>query len=209
EKGLRGLFSRAFFALSNRISTVKMPYGALDFRIMTRQVVEAVCSLGEVQRFTKGIFSWVGFDTKWITYENVERAAGTTKWSYWGLARYAIDGITAFTSFPLRVISGMGLIISLFAFVYIIIVLVQTMIFGIDVPGYVTTLCATLFLGGVIELSVGIVGEYIGRIYMETKHRPIFLVKKTNIMEETPAGSDDGNVSGGGDSAGNRNHTKH
>ena len=110
-----------------------------------------------------------------------ERPLGTSKWSFWGLFKYAIDGITAFSVTPLRLVSALGFIISTFAFIYIIVTLVQTFIFGIDVPGYVTTLCAVLFLGGIIELSIGILGEYLGHIYMETKHRPIYILKQTNI----------------------------
>ena len=137
--------------------------------------------MSEYNRFSKGIFAWVGFDTKWLPYENVERPLGKTKWSFWGLFKYAIDGITAFSVAPLRMVSAMGFVISLFAFIYIIITLIQTLLFGIDVPGYVTTLCAVLFLGGIIELSIGILGEYIGHIYMETKSRPIYIAKQTNL----------------------------
>ena len=144
-------------------------------------MVDAVLSLSEVQRFSKGIFAWVGFDTKWLPYENVERPLGKTKWSFWGLFKYAIDGITAFSVAPLRMVSLIGFIISCFAFLYIIITLIQTLIFGIDVPGYVTTLCAVLFLGGIIELSVGILGEYIGHIYMEAKDRPIYILRESSL----------------------------
>lgn len=175
--GLRGRLSHAFFRLSNRISSVRLPYGAVDYRILSRAVAQAVLRLCEVQRFSKGIFGWVGFETKWIEYEDVPRAGGRTKWSLWGLFKYAVNGITAFSSAPLKLISAMGLVISLFAFVYIVITLVQTMIFGVDVPGYVTTLCATLFLGGVMELSVGVVGEYVAQIYMETKRRPMYILR--------------------------------
>lgn len=181
ESKIRSFFSQSFYKISNKISDVKMPYGAVDYRMMSRQMVDAVVSLGEVQRFSKGLFCWVGFDTKWIPYENVERTIGTTKWSFWGLFKYAIDGFASFTVSPLRWLSALGTIISSFAFIYIIITLVQTLIFGITVEGYVTTLCTVLFLGGIIELSIGILGEYISRIYLESKHRPIFLVKDTNI----------------------------
>lgn len=184
ESKIRSLFSQNFYKISNKISDVKMPYGAVDYRMMTRQMVDAVVSLSEVQRFSKGLFCWVGFDTKWIPYENVERAIGTTKWSFWGLFKYAIDGFASFTVAPLRWLSAAGSVISFVAFIYIIITLLQTLIFGIDVEGYVTTLCAVLFLGGIIELSIGVLGEYISRIYMESKHRPIFLVKDTNMGEK-------------------------
>ena len=184
ESPVRSFFSRNFYKFSNKITDVKMPYGAVDYRMMTRQMVDAILQLSEVQRFSKGIFSWVGFNTKWIPYENVERTIGTTKWSFWGLFKYAIDGLASFSISPLRIISGIGFFISTIAFIYIIITLIQTLIFGITVPGYTTTLCVTLFLGGIIELSVGILGEYISRIYMESKKRPIFLTKCTNLDDK-------------------------
>lgn len=162
-----------------------MPYGAVDYRMMSRQMVDAVVSLGEVQRFSKGLFSWVGFETKWIPYKNVERTIGTTKWSFWGLFKYAIDGFASFSIAPLRILSAVGFFISFVAFIYILVTLIQTLVFGIEVKGYFTTLSATLFMGGIIELSIGILGEYISRIYMESKRRPIYLVKDTNINKDT------------------------
>lgn len=184
ESRIRQFVSKMFFSFQNNISDVKMPDGAVDYRIMSRQMVKAILQLSEVQRFSKGIFCWVGFDTKWIEYKNVERTIGTTKWSLWGLFKYALDGITAFSVTPLRFIAVFGFIISLLSFVYIVYTIIRTLFFGIDVPGYVTTLCAVLFLGGIVEMSVGILGEYIGRIYMEAKDRPIYLIKETNIEEE-------------------------
>ncbi len=181
ESKIRSAFSRTFYRLSNRFTDIQLVQGAVDFRIMSRKMVNAVLDLSEVQRFSKGIFAWVGFDTKWLPYENIERPLGTSKWSFWGLFKYAIDGITAFSVTPLRLVSALGFVISTFAFIYIIITLIQTFIFGIDVPGYVTTLCAVLFLGGIMELSIGILGEYVGHIYMETKNRPIYILKQTNI----------------------------
>ena len=183
ESALRSWFSQLFYKLSNHMTDVQMPQNAVDYRIMSRQMVDAVLSLSEVQRFSKGIFSWVGFDTKWLPYKNVERTIGKTKWSFWGLFKYAIDGITAFSVAPLRMVSALGFIISCFAFLYIIITLIQTLAFGIVVPGYVTTLCAVLFLGGIIELSIGILGEYIGHIYMEAKDRPIFILKASSLKD--------------------------
>lgn len=183
ESKIRSAFSRTFYRLSNRLTDIDLVQGAVDYRIMSRQMVDAVLTLSEVQRFSKGIFSWVGFDTKWIPYENVERTLGKTKWSFWGLFKYAIDGITAFSVAPLRMVSALGFVISSFAFLYIVITLIQTLVFGIDVPGYVTTLCAVLFLGGIIELSVGILGEYIGHIYMEAKDRPIYILKESSVLK--------------------------
>lgn len=186
ESKIRSAFSNLFYKLSNRMTDVRMAQGAVDFRIMTRQVVDSILKLSEVERFSKGIFAWVGFNTKWYPYENIERAIGTTKWSFWGLFKYAIGGITSFSISPLRLVTGMGCFISLFAFLYIVITLVKTMITGIDVPGYVTLLSAVLFLGGIIELSIGILGEYIAHIYMEAKDRPIFIVKETNLDRKNP-----------------------
>lgn len=181
ESRIRSAFSNLFYRLSNHMTDVKMPQAAVDFRIMTRQMVNSILELSEVERFSKGIFAWVGYETKWYPYENVERTLGTTKWSFKGLLKYAVSGITSFSITPLRLVSGMGFLISIVAFIYIIATLIQTLIFGIDVPGYVTTLCAVLFLGGIIELSIGILGEYIAHIYMEAKDRPIYIVKQTNI----------------------------
>lgn len=184
ESRIHSFFSRAFYRLNNRMSKVKLPQGAVDFRIMKKTMVDAILQLSEVERFSKGIFAWVGFDTKWYPYENVERTFGSSKWSFSGLFSYALDGITSFSTAPLRLVSGMGLVISLVAFVYILVTLIQTLLFGIDVPGYVTTLCAVLFLGGVIELSVGVLGEYLGHMYKESKHRPLFIVKDTNLTDQ-------------------------
>lgn len=181
ESKIRSIFSRMFYNLSNRFTDVDLVQGAVDFRIMTRQMVDSVLSLAERQRFSKGIFAWVGFQTKWIDYENVERMIGKSKWSFWGLFKYAIDGITAFSVAPLRTVTFMGSVISFLAFIYIIFTLIQTFVYGIVVPGYVTTLCAVLFLGGIIELSIGILGGYVARIYIEIKGRPIYILKNTNI----------------------------
>ena len=178
---LRNFFSKAYYKISNKLTNLELVQGAVDYRIMSRQMVDAVLELSEVQRFSKGIFEWVGFNTKWIPYDDVDRTMGETKWSFWGLLKYGMGGITAFSIVPLRVVTGMGFIISLFAFVYIAITLIKTFIYGIEVPGYVTLLSAVLFLGGIVELSLGIIGEYIGQIYMESKDRPIYLLKQTNI----------------------------
>ena len=181
ENKIKSSFSRMFYRLSNRLTDVNLVQGAVDFRIMTSQMVDSIMELSENQRFSKGIFAWVGFDTVWIPYHNIERPVGQSKWSFWGLFKYAIDGITAFSIAPLRMVTAFGFFISTCAFVYIIVTLIQTLIWGIAVPGYVTTLSAVLFLGGIIEFSLGILGEYIGHIYIEAKNRPIFIIKETNI----------------------------
>ena len=185
EARIRSFFSRQFYKLMNKMTNnIKLVQGAVDYRIMSRKMVDAVLSLSESQRFSKGIFEWVGFKKKWIPYENVERTIGTTKWSFRSLFKYAVDGITAFSVAPLKMVTGSGFFISLISFIYIIITLVQTFIFGIVVPGYVTTLSAVLFLGGIIEFSVGVLGEYVGHIYIETKQRPLYITRLTNIQDE-------------------------
>ncbi len=183
ESAFRGLFSKLFFKLSNKMTDVKMPYGAMDYRIMSRQMVDSIMELSEVQRFSKGIFSWVGFNTKWISFKTVERQLGQTTWKFSSLFKYAIDGIACFSVTPLRFIAVLGFLISSGALLYILVTLIQTLIFGINTPGYVTTMCALLFLGGIIEFSIGILGEYIGRIYMETKDRPIYIIHHTNLED--------------------------
>ncbi|MDD6212326.1 MAG: glycosyltransferase family 2 protein [Clostridiales bacterium] len=185
ESKIRSFFSSMFYRLSNRMTDVQMAQGAVDFRVMTRQMVNAILQLSEVERFSKGIFSWVGFRTKWYPYENVERVIGTTKWSFWGLFRYAISGITSFSIAPLRMVAVTGFIISLAAFLYIIFTLIKTLMFGIDVPGYVTILCAVLFLGGIIELSIGILGEYISHIYLEAKDRPVYIIQESHLEQNS------------------------
>ncbi len=181
ESPVRSFFSKAFYNLNNRITDIDLVQGAVDYRIMTRAMVDAIMSMSEKQRFSKGIFAWVGFNTKWLPYENVERALGTTKWSFKGLFRYAVTGITTFSIAPLRFVTGMGFVISIVGFLYILFTIIKTLIFGIDVPGYVTTLSAVIFLGGIIEISLGILGEYIANIYIEVKNRPLFILKDTNI----------------------------
>lgn len=181
DPALRTFFTRKFYSLVNKISEVNMPDGAGDFRMMNRNMINAIIAMSEVQRFSKGIFSWVGFKTKWIKFENVERAAGETKWSFWKLFSYALDGITAFSTFPLKLASFIGSIISLSAFVYLIYIIVKTIIYGKDFPGYASTITLILFIGGIIILSLGILGEYVSKIYMEVKNRPIYIIRETNV----------------------------
>ncbi|MGN1112890.1 MAG: glycosyltransferase family 2 protein [Acutalibacteraceae bacterium] len=188
ESAFRGIFSKLFFKISNKLTDVKMPYGAMDYRMMTRQMVDSILELGEVQRFSKGIFSWVGFNTKWISFKTVDRELGTSTWKFSSLFRYAIDGITCFSVAPLRFTAIMGAFIFFISLIYILITLIQTLFFGITTPGYVTTLCAVLFLGGITEMSIGILGEYIGRIYMESKDRPIYIIKHSNFEEDNANG---------------------
>ena len=143
----------------------------------------AVISMSEVQRFSKGIFSWVGFNTKWIDFEDVERAAGETKWSFWGLFKYAMEGITAFSTVPLKMAIYLGTLVSASSFIYLLCVIIKTLIHGKDFPGYASIIAIMLFLGGCIMLCCGILGEYVAKIYLEVKNRPVYIIGKTNISE--------------------------
>ena len=179
-----GFFSRLFAGINNRLSSVKLQKGATDFMCMSRAFVDAVLKLSEKQRFSKGLFAWVGFKVKWIDYVQGPRTIGKSKWSLGKLFNYAADGLTSFSVIPLRIVTLLGAIICFLSFVYILITLVQTWIFGIVVPGYVTTLVVLLFLGGVIVLAIGILGEYIGQIYLESKNRPLYILEETNLDED-------------------------
>jgi glycosyltransferase involved in cell wall biosynthesis len=181
EPKIRSAFARAFYRVINRISDTEFVDGARDFRMMRRCVVDAVLSLGEYHRFSKGIFMWVGFDTVWLEYENVERAAGETKWSFWKLMRYAIEGIISFSVAPLQLATAVGSVVSAIALIYMVIRVIIAMIWGNPVAGYPSLLAITLCLGGFILLALGIIGEYVARTYMQVKQRPIYIQKETNI----------------------------
>ncbi len=178
EPPIRSFFARRFYSIINRMSDVEIVDGARDFRVMTKQVRDAILSLSERQRFSKGIFSWVGFRTQWLEFENVERAAGETKWSFWKLFKYAIEGIVSFTTVPLRLATFTGFLVSAAAFIYILYYVIRTIIWGIPVAGYPSLLSFVLFLGGLQLLALGIVGEYLARTYMEVKRRPMYIVRK-------------------------------
>ena len=173
--------SRCFTRLINAMSTVKLESGATDYMCMNRKFVDAVLSLSESQRFSKGLFAWVGFRVNWLDYEERPRETGRSKWNVRKLILYALDGLTGFSVAPLRIVSAAGAVFCLLAIIYILAVIIRTLIRGVDVPGYVTTLVAVLFLGGVNLLSVGVLGDYIGRIFMQSKKRPIFITDVTNI----------------------------
>ncbi len=181
ENPIRNAFSKAFYKLSNQMTNTKMPSSAVDYRIMSRQMVNALLDMPEVQRFSKGMFSWIGFDVEWIPYENVERTLGTSKWSFSGLFKYAMDGILSFSVTPLKILAWMGGAICFVALAFAIFILIKTLVLGVDSPGYASTMIIILFLGGIVELSLGILGEYIARIYNEIKRRPIYLTKETNM----------------------------
>jgi glycosyltransferase involved in cell wall biosynthesis len=181
EPKIRSAFARVFYRLINRISDTEFVDGARDFRMMRRCVVDAVLELNEYHRFSKGIFMWVGFDTVWLEYENVERAAGETKWSFWKLARYAIEGIVSFSTAPLQIATAVGSIISALSLIYMVIRVVIAMIWGNPVAGYPSLLAIMLFLGGFVLLALGIIGEYVARTYMQVKQRPIYIEKESNL----------------------------
>lgn len=178
EPPIRSFFARLFYRLMNRISKTDMVDGARDYRLITRQVVDSILSMSEYNRFTKGIFGWVGFETKWVEYENVERAHGETKWNFWKLFLYSIEGITAFSTAPLAFASIMGVLMCLCAFGAIIFIIIKTLIWGDPVGGWPSMVCIIFLVSGVQLFCLGIVGQYLSRTYMEVKRRPIYLVKE-------------------------------
>lgn len=184
EPFFKTLGSRFFYRLFNSISSMKLIPGATDYRVMTRQVTDAVLQLSEYNRFSKGIFQWIGFETKWIEYENVERVAGETTWSVWQLFMYSIEAITSFTTLPLTISIYLGFIISVLAFIYLLIIIIKYLLYSDPVQGFATTMCTILLLGGIQLISIGILGKYLKNTYNETKNRPIFIVKETNINDK-------------------------
>ena len=179
EPPIRSFFARLFYRQIHKISDADIVDGARDYRLMRRAVVDAILSMREYNRFSKGIFGWVGFRTKWIPFVNVERVAGETKWSFWKLFRYSLEGIVAFSTVPLALASVLGVLLCLIAFVFILVVLVKTLAFGDPVGGWPSMICVILFLGGVQLLCIGILGQYLSKTYLETKRRPIYLVRET------------------------------
>lgn len=182
ESKIRSWFARRFYGIMNKISQTEIVDGAQDFRFMTRQMVDAILEMSEYNRFSKGIFSWVGFNVKYIEYENVERAAGTTAWSFWGLFKYSLEGIMAFSTAPLAISSLLGILSCAIAFILIIATVVKALILGVDGDGYATTLCVIFLLSGLQLFCTGILGQYLSKTYLETKKRPIYIMKET---EET------------------------
>ncbi|MEG1678270.1 MAG: glycosyltransferase family 2 protein [Clostridia bacterium] len=178
EPKIRSFFARAFYRLINRISKTEIVDGARDFRLMTRQMVDSILSLHEVSRFSKGIFSWVGYQTKWLEYENVERVAGETKWSFWKLLVYSLDGIIAFSTAPLAIASVMGVLFCVVAFLLILYFFIKTLVWGDPVAGFPAMICIILFLGGIQLFCIGILGQYLSKTYLEAKRRPIYLAKE-------------------------------
>lgn len=179
EPVIRSFFARCFYKIINKMSKVEMVDGARDYRLMKRKVVDSILSLEEYNRYSKGLFSFVGFKTKWLEYENVERVAGETKWSFWKLFKYAIEGIVAFTTVPLSLVVLLGLIICLIAFLIIIVVIVKTLLFGDPVNGWPSLICIILFTSGIQLLCMGVIGQYLAKTYLEVKKRPIYIVRET------------------------------
>lgn len=178
EPVIRSFFARLFYKLINKISKTDIVDGARDYRLMTRQVVDAILSIGEYNRFSKGIFGWVGFNTKWVEYENVERTKGETKWSFWGLFLYSIEGIIAFSTAPLAFASIMGVLFCVIAFVIIITIIVRSLFWQDPTSGWPSLVCIISMVSGVQLLCLGILGQYMSKTYLEVKHRPIYLVKE-------------------------------
>lgn len=177
EPPIRSFFARRFYSLMRKISKTEIVDGARDYRLMTRQVTDAILSLKEYNRFSKGIFGWVGYKTKWLEYENVQRAAGETKWNFWKLFLYSLDGIMAFSTVPLSMASFFGILFCLLAFIFMIFIFCRALIYGDPVAGWPSMVCIITFIGGVQLLCQGIMGQYMSKLYMEVKDRPKYLVK--------------------------------
>lgn len=183
EPPIRSFFARMFYKIINKISDVDIVDGARDYRLMTSQMKDAIISMREYNRFSKGIFGWVGFRTKWLEYENVERVAGETKWNFWKLFLYSLEGIIAFSTAPLVLASMFGIIFCLLAFAMILFIVVRTLAFGDPVAGWPSMVCIIFLIGGIQLLCIGIIGQYLSKTYLETKNRPKYIIKDTNIYE--------------------------
>ncbi len=183
EAKLRSFFARCFYKIINKISDTEIVDGARDFRLMSRKMVDSILELSEYNRFSKGIFSWVGFKTEWLEYENIQRSVGETKWSFWSLFKYSIEGIVSFSTAPLAISSVCGVLFSIAALIGIIIVIVRQLVWGGSAYGWASLICVVLLVSGVQLLCIGILGQYLSRTYMESKHRPIYIVKESNTKE--------------------------
>ena len=181
---LRKTFTRWFYKIIAKISKTEMVAGARDYRLMTRQMVNAIINMKEYNRYSKGLFSFVGFKTKWIEFENQERVAGTTKWNFWKLFSYAIDGIVGFSTAPLIVSSIIGVLFCLISFILIIFIIVKTLIFGDPTSGWPSLACIIFFVSGIQLFCIGIIGQYLSKVYLEVKNRPIYIIKDTNIKDK-------------------------
>jgi glucosyltransferase len=180
EPPVRSWFARKFYKIINKISDADIVDGARDFRLMKRDMVDSIIAMSEYNRFSKGIFGWIGFRTYWLPYENRDRVAGETKWSFWKLFKYAIDGIINFSQVPLSIASWGGIVMTFVAFVMLIFIIVRRLVFGDPVAGWASTICVIIFIGGVQLFCLGIMGQYIAKTYLETKHRPHYIISETN-----------------------------
>lgn len=187
EPPIRSFCARIFYKLINRMSKVEMVAGARDYRLMTRQVVDAIISCQEYNRYSKGLWAFVGFKTKWVEYENVQRVAGETKWSFWKLFKYAIEGIVAFSTVPLTLAAFLGVLFCLIAFVMIIVVIIKTLAFGDPAAGWPSLVCLIMFTSGIQLFFLGVIGEYLAKAYLETKHRPHYITRETNLSHNSAA----------------------
>ena len=180
EQKMRSFFARNFYKLINKISDADVVDGARDFRLMKREMVDSIVAMCEYNRFSKGIFGWIGFKTKWLEYENVNRIAGETKWSFWGLFKYAVDGIINFSETPMSLASGLGIFLTIFSFLMVIFIIIRKEIFGDPVAGWPSLACIIIFIAGLQFLCMGIMGKYIAKTYLEVKNRPHYIVSETN-----------------------------
>lgn len=183
EPPIRSLFARMFYKLINKISKADIVDGARDFRLMKRPMVDAILSMREYNRFSKGIYGWVGFKTRWLPYVNVNRVAGETKWSFFSLLLYSIDGIVAFSTVPLSIASVVGTLLCIVAFFALIFIIVRALLFGDPVDGWPSLASIIIFIGGIQLLCLGIMGQYLAKTYLETKHRPLYIVRESNLDE--------------------------
>ena len=181
EPIIRSFFAKLFYKIINKMTSFEMVDGARDYVFMKRQVVDAILSLKEYNRYSKGLFSFVGFDVKWIEYKNIQRVAGTTKWSFWKLMKYALEGITAFSTAPLLISSAIGLLFCLISFLMILVIIVKTLIFDDPTSGGPSLVCIIFMVSGIQMFSLGILGQYLSKTYLEVKKRPLFFIKDTNI----------------------------
>ena len=184
EPPIRSWFARCFYRIINKISDADIIDGARDFRLMKRKMVDVIVSMGEYNRFSKGIYGWMGFRTYWLPYENLERKSGESKWSFWKLVKYAIDGIVNFSQVPLSIASWFGIFMTLFSFFMLLVIVVRKLIFGDPVDGWASTVCVIIFIGGIQLFCIGIMGQYIAKTYMEVKRRPHYIVAESNRVIE-------------------------
>ncbi len=194
EARIRSFFARMFYKLINHISQTEIVDGARDFRLMSRRMVDSILGMCEYNRFSKGIFSWVGFETKWIEYENINRSVGETKWSFWKLFKYSVDGIVGFSTAPLALSSLMGIILFFISIAGIIFIIVRQLLFGGSAFGWPSMVCVILLVGGLQLLSIGILGQYLSKTYLETKRRPLYIIKESNINDSAKTDANTENV---------------